>query len=57
MAFKEEKSIDKDASVVKFYYDGDGDGGGDGDGDGDGDNLLAFCIIFSLLQRRGTLAS
>ena len=47
--------------MVKFHYDGDGDGdgdgGGDGDGDGDGDNLLAFCIIFSLLQRRRTLAS
>ena len=37
MAFKEDKSIDKDASVVKFHYDGDGDGGGDGGGDGDGD--------------------
>ena len=57
MAFKEDKSIDKDASVVKFHYDGDGDGGGDGDADGDGDILLAFCVIFSLLQRRRTLAS
>ena len=36
---------------------GDGDGGGDGDADGDGDILLAFCVIFSLLQRGRTLAS
>ena len=37
MAFKENKSIDKDASVVKFHYDGDGDGnGGGGDGNADG---------------------